>query len=515
LIHDLDHEAALDPSRVGAKAAWLAMARRAGLPVLPGLVVDTADSLAHMRLGADTLATRGSGGARLALTAEPIPFADDLVERGTRLGDALVARSSTTIETSGEWSGAFTSYLDLSPTDLPRAVTGCWASAFSVSALDRQQAAGVEPGSFPMAVLIQPALDPAAGGTAIIEEDGSIHVIGVKGSPAALLQGWSPGLAAKRNEEGAWTGDELLDLLGPETLDEIAAALDGARASIGASRCEWGLDGQVWLMQLAESQVPVRPSRIYSHPADPRLLRIVRVVVRAAGRLGDELILPWALCGLPPAEPYVGNLPDDSVARAFELRDCLVAEVWALPVEAALDAARSCMTTLLGPDPTPALDVIGNLRPPNPERAAQLWALAQRFDRDDAAPRRGIGRWEPFVASVVLGAGTRQKGIGASPGIGAGVSRGKYPPDGLDTNYRPRSVIVASQPIPNLAPLLWDAAGLVTESGSPAAHLFDSARALRVPAVCGVSIPSGEQIVAVDGHDGMVSTLPLHGREDV
>ena len=96
---------------------------------------------------------------------------------------------------------------------------------------------------------------------------------------------------------------------------------------------------------------------------------------------------------------------------------------------------------------------------------------------------------------------------GASPGIGAGVSTGKYPPDGFAANYWPRAMIVASQPIPNLAPLLWDAAGLVTESGSSAAHLFESARALRVPAVCGVSLPPGEQIVAVDGQDGIVSTL--------
>ena len=169
------------------------MARHAGLPVLPGLVIDTGDSLGHMRLGGEKLRGRGSGGARLAMTAEPIRFGADLVEHGARLADVLVARSSTIIESSGEWSGAFTSYLDLSPADLPRAVTGCWASAFSVAALERQDAARIEPGSFPMAVLIQPALDPVAGGTASIEEDGSIVVIGVKGSPAALLQGWSTG----------------------------------------------------------------------------------------------------------------------------------------------------------------------------------------------------------------------------------------------------------------------------------------------------------------------------------
>ena len=71
------------------------------------------------------------------------------------------------------------------------------------------------------------------------------------------------------------------------------------------------------------------------------------------------------------------------------------------------------------------------------------------------------------------------------------------------------------QPVPNLAPLLWDAAAIVTETGSPAAHLFESARALRVPAVCGVTIPPGDWIVAGDGQAGVVATIPLAGDDDV
>ncbi|HEX2403774.1 MAG TPA: PEP-utilizing enzyme [Acidimicrobiia bacterium] len=515
MIHDLDHEAALDPARVGAKAAWLAMARRAGLPVLPGLVVDTGDSVQHMRLGAAKLASRGSGGARLALTAEPVALGAELVERGAGLAEVLVARSSTIIESSGEWSGAFTSYLDLTPADLPKAVTGCWASAFSVAALERQEVARVEPGSFPMAVLIQPALDPVAGGTASIDEDGSIVVIGIKGSPAALLQGWSTGLEAKRVEGRPWVGQDLVDLLGVETLDEIAGALYLARSSFGANRCEWGLDGQVWLMQLSQSETPARSSEPRANISDERLLPVARVVAKTAGRLGEELILPWALGGLPAVGAHAADLPDDAMADARDMRDRLTAEVWRLPAQDALAAARSCMTTLLGPDPLPALEAIGNLRAPDPERAASLWALVQHLERIDPAHRRGIGRWEPFLASIVLDAGARQQGTGAGPGVGAGISTGRYPPDGTAVNHRRRAVIVASQPIPNLAPLLWDAAGLVTESGSPAAHLFDSARALRVPAVCGVSLPPGDHIVAIDGHAGVVATIPLDGDDDV
>ncbi|HEY6635980.1 MAG TPA: PEP-utilizing enzyme, partial [Acidimicrobiia bacterium] len=73
-----------------------------------------------------------------------------------------------------------------------------------------------------------------------------------------------------------------------------------------------------------------------------------------------------------------------------------------------------------------------------------------------------------------------------------------------------RGVLTAASPTPNLASLLWDAAGLVTASGSPAAHLFEAARALRVPAVCGVDLGDARNlVVAVDGGTGAVATLPV------
>src|SRR5918996_705307 len=107
LLIDLDDPRGRDPLRVGGKAAALVRARAAGAAVLPGFVVAGAASRAHMAIGAEAL------------------------------GDRVVARSSTILEAGGEWSGAFTSYLDLAPIDLPKAVTGCWASAFTVAALQR------------------------------------------------------------------------------------------------------------------------------------------------------------------------------------------------------------------------------------------------------------------------------------------------------------------------------------------------------------------------------------------
>jgi hypothetical protein len=335
-----------------------------------------------------------------------------LVARTGRLGVVLVARSTTILEASGEWSGAFTSYLDVSPRDIPRAVTGCWASAFSVAALERQTAVGVEPGSFSMAVLVQPALDPEAGGVARLKDDGTVMVTGVEGSPAPLLQGWTRG----------HSGHELVEVIGNEATDAISDTLHHAHQATGGNRCEWALDdGKVWVLQLDRAEPAKRPT-ITPGPVDPRLTRIARSVALTGGE-------------------------------------------------------------------------------PRAQSSEQVTGL-----------RRGVGRWEPFLASVVLGNGTRIEGIAASSGVGAGVVT--RPDVGPGGPIPPRSVIAGGQPVPNLAPLLWDAAAIVTETGSPAAHLFESARALRVPAVCGVTIPAGDWIVAVDGQDGVVAMIPLFEEAD-
>jgi hypothetical protein len=512
-VIDLDHEACLDPVRVGAKAAWLAKARRAGLPTQPGFVIEAAESRRHMRLGAETMATRGSGGARLAVTAEPVRFVDTLVGRAGRLAGRLVARSSTSLEATGEFSGAFASYLDLAPEELPRAVAGCWASAFSVAVLQRLEAAGIEPGSFPMAVLVQPALDPLAGGVARIDDDGNVSVVGVKGSPAPLLQGWSTGSEARADPDGGWAGEELIELVGREHLDALAEIMRAALRSVGANRCEWALDRDIRILQLGFGRPPATPA--YAFGADltrPELAAVARAAMLVPGRLGEELVMPWALGGLP--DPGEAVPESHGMGHAIELRDLLVAEVWQKPAGAALAEARACLTALFGPDPRVAIDRIGTLSKPDPGRSALLLALVGRMgDLEKDASRQGVGRWEPFVASVTLSVGSIRTGAPAAPGIGAGVGVAVGRPSQVGS-FSPRGVITSTRPIPFLAPLLWDAAGIVTETGSPAAHLFEAARALGVPAVCGVALPPGDHIVAVDGSSGTVATLPLRGGED-
>jgi len=545
VIIDLDEDRSLDPGRVGAKAAWLARGRRVCLPILPGIVVEGRASREHMRLGAENLAQRGSGGARLAITGEPLSFGAELKTRASPLGPMLVARSSTSLEASGEWSGAFTSYLDLGLDDLTRGVVGCWASVFAVATLERLERASIEPGSVAMSVIVQPALQPSAGGTARIEADGAISIIGTKGSPAPLLQGWVTGHQARWKD--GWVEDELIELLGAETLTAIARSMRSAGELLGVTQSEWAaVDGEVWLLQLGAPPPgePAFAGVMEGELDDPHLIRLARTVVQAPGQLGEAWILPWGLGGLPDPVPTDFGSPTEASREATELCAQLAGEVWGLPPESAIEAARKCIRALRGPDPASAIAQVRRLRPPDAMAGGRLlslvsmvrttmvelgaaadaesaWYLA-KGDVDSVlggstrvmAARVGIGQWEPFVAAVVLVNGRHHRGTPASSGVGAGL-RCPIDDSSLTESFRVRQVASAVQPVPGLAPLLWDAAGLVTASGSPAAHLFDSARALGVPAVCGVDLPGDRlEIVAVDGYAGVVSSLPLRGGDD-
>jgi phosphoenolpyruvate synthase/pyruvate phosphate dikinase len=389
VIIGLDHPAALDPRRAGAKAAALARASQSGVPVLPGFVVAASASAEHMGMGRAALESRGSGGARLAVSSQPPPAAAQLKGAGENLSSALVVRSSSPIEGEGSWAGAFTSYMGVSPEELPKAVVGCWASAFSVDALDRARRAGIEPGSVPMAVLVQPAINPITSGVAEVGLDGTIRVDAVAGSPAPLLSGWARGAVATCHPGEGWEGAEAIALIGIETLGQLGSILNTARHSHGYNRCEWGVAGSLWILQLGTVAAPL-----------------------------------------------------------------FTAE------------------TLLSPHPG----------------------------------RTGVGN--PLAAAAaLLEQGSKTQGMPASPGIGVGIRHHFAAGRKLGP---PGAIITASAAFPDLSQLIWNAAGLVTDLGSPAAHVFEAARSLHVPAVCGVDLGSeSDQIVAVNGSTGVVAVVPL------
>jgi pyruvate,water dikinase len=71
-------------------------------------------------------------------------------------------------------------------------------------------------------------------------------------------------------------------------------------------------------------------------------------------------------------------------------------------------------------------------------------------------------------------------------------------------------ILVVHQPLTQYAPLLWKAAGLVSETGGQAAHLCEVARSLHVPAVVGVHLSGvlDGSVIALDGATGEVWHVP-------
>lgn len=552
MIFDLDDEQATDPRLAGGKGAGLARARRAGLPVLPGIVIAASCSREAMGEATTALASRGSGGARLVIMAGTLPMGliDDVERAVSRLGSSLVVRSSSELEGDGAWAGAFTSYRGVAPSELATAIRGCWASAFSVSTLARAEAAGLRAGEASMAVVVQPAIEPSFGGMARLEASATV-VIGVQGSPAALLDGLASGALVRVLGDGSIVGDDGLALLGESLIHRVAAWLRLTQERLGFNSCEWGStpDGTVVLFQLGMAMSREAPIRCIPEALrDPRAARIAAMVRRSPGPLGEAFVLPWAI-GEPASgvEHEVEPAVLSSVAALAEIPGivrALVGQVWHRPNEEAMSRSFDLLRRLRSDDPGPALVQLGVLGTPDAVLARRLRSLLARVrvglaevgevadpvtgwytepDRATqvlaglvtAGPHRvGVDRWEPFLATVGLAAGRWMEGVAASPGIGSG--RLCYVGDGSQTvDFRPRDVVVASHPVPSLGALLWDAAALVTVQGGPAAHLFEAARSIGIPAVAGIALGSaihepldaahGHYALVVDGDSGVVA----------
>ena len=402
---------------------------------------------------------------------------------------------------------------------------------------------GIEPGSVPLAVLVQPEVSPEWSGVARIEGS-SVTIDAVEGPPAPLVQGWATGIRAVVDGEGAIEGGA--DGIAPARLGALADLMRAAGLTVGATTAEWAWTAAgPTLLQLGPS--PVRQGPV---PAPPRLAipaeragSIARLVRRYPGPLGETMVLGWAITApdawldpVPPAETD----PADAWREAQELAVRLASQTWNMPSETAVEHARGLLRSLRSDQPDLASIDHGHRVSEEDGRhlLALLGSVLQHLDRmgvdldwrvepaevtamlggAEAPPSRRVGfdRWEPFGAAVTMATGRRAEGVPASAGLGWGrmafVASERIEP------VRPRQVVVAQYPVPQLSPMLWDAAGLVTAGGSPAAHLFESARALGVPAVCGVDFDdllgmppaeaTGQVGIAVDGTEGSVGTVP-------
>ena len=226
-VVSLDDPNALDARLVGAKAAALAAARRAGLPVLEGAVLTTGLTPATRDLAALAAWTRVSYG-------------------GTR---SLVVRSSSTVEDGREQSmaGLFTSVVDVGSLDgFQDAVDAVLASGKVVPLADERA---------PLAVLVQPLLKARVGGVLFGVDPVSgrrdrLVVAASEAGPVGLVQGEDDGQNAILNRHG-----RLLAGSSPLTRAELRRLAHLSRkvnVLFGAPQdVEWAIDenGHLWLLQ--------------------------------------------------------------------------------------------------------------------------------------------------------------------------------------------------------------------------------------------------------------------------
>jgi pyruvate,water dikinase len=209
ILH-LDDPFAVDPERVGPKAANLAGLTQAGLPT-PGGFALTADAYRHQlrHLGIDELvqsyndadlasSRRISIQVRLALYEKPIApeILDPLLDawRAQRAMSPLgVVRSSALVEDrkGANFAGQFESFLGLADqTEFLTAVRACWAALWTSHARRYMDSNGHSPADTAMGVLIQPLISARASGGGLSETaEGQMLISATWGLGSAIAQG--------------------------------------------------------------------------------------------------------------------------------------------------------------------------------------------------------------------------------------------------------------------------------------------------------------------------------------
>jgi pyruvate,water dikinase len=252
-VLQLSDAAASDAELAGSKAAALAVAARAGLPVLPGFVVTTT--------GPQDAA---------GLEAEVRPRWEELSQHGAR---ALVVRSSSPLEDTldSSMAGRFASVVGVEGWDAFVAATDEVVESAATVASELHRSTPI-----PMAVLVQPLLDPRAGGVLFGVDpttgrsDRSVVAV-VPGGPDALVSGAVTGARYELDEHGHRVGftqdpDHQVTLSRADlhALHELGAEV--ARVFGGPQDVEWAIDhdGTLWLLQSRPVTTP--PAGVPSGP---------------------------------------------------------------------------------------------------------------------------------------------------------------------------------------------------------------------------------------------------------
>lgn len=235
LVLRLEEPTTQDVSLTGAKAANLARAAGAGLATMPGVVLTTAFADAVDR--GDRL--DGHPAVREAFVAAG----------GER--HHLVARSSSVAEDTAESSmaGQFESVVDIDGlAEFEDAVRSVLASRTRTGTEDQ-----------PIAVLVQPLLDPAYGGVLfgldpVTGRTDRRVIAAVEGAPVDLVSGEVAGARYLVDEHARVLEYERNDgaRLAPDDLARLVALASEVQAVFGGPQdIEWAIDaeGGLWLLQ--------------------------------------------------------------------------------------------------------------------------------------------------------------------------------------------------------------------------------------------------------------------------
>lgn len=382
---DLTDAGATDGSLVGAKAANLARAHRAGLPVLPGAVLTT--DWDHRAWSHPSRLDR-PGPARAAWRT--------LGNEGER---PLVVRSSSTNEDGGTSSmaGVFTSVLDV--TD--------WTSF--VDAVDRVLDSGrlADMPDARMAVLVQPQLEPRWGGVLFGADPVSgrtdrLLVSAVEGGPDSLVSGLDDGWTAVLSPRGRVLEDRGGDEIALPRASLRALARLAARAGDafgGPQDIEWAVDhdGTVWLLQSRPITTPTGRARGNVLGAGP----LAETFPEPLSRLESDLWLAPLGEGLEQALLLTGTASARALRRSPIVRGI---DGWAVADLAHLGVAPVRHRLLRRLDPRPPARRVGAAwRTGRLSRALPALArdVVEQVDRDLAAVPRVDELSNPALLAVL------------------------------------------------------------------------------------------------------------------
>ncbi|MGW1888331.1 PEP/pyruvate-binding domain-containing protein, partial [Streptomyces sp. NPDC001970] len=254
----LDAPEAQDPNLTGAKAAHLARAAVAGLPVLPGFVLVPAERAPEAPTG-----RKAVHGAWQTLAGA----------HGS--ARALVVRSSSVYEDTeySSMAGRFESVLDARGwEEFTAAVRTVLGSARQVRPL--RQSPNALPGDG-MAVLVQPMLRSAVGGVMfgadpVEGRTDRILVSAVRGGPDQLVDGSTQGVRYQLTRRGRLVGAEPAEARDDRLLPHrriaplVALAKKSERVFGSPQDMEFGFDAQerLWLFQARPiTAMAARPPR--------------------------------------------------------------------------------------------------------------------------------------------------------------------------------------------------------------------------------------------------------------